>query len=74
LQFTVNGFSWFGFPADSGRHFILNEFHLLASLNLLEKMRLSHEDHSLRWRSKMKEVFGDGFVTMGVGRVIEIGE
>jgi hypothetical protein len=24
--------------------------------------------------AKMKEVFGDGFVRMGVGRVIEIGE
>ncbi len=27
-------------------YFILNKFHLLASLNLLEKMRLPHEDHS----------------------------
>jgi 7,8-dihydropterin-6-yl-methyl-4-(beta-D-ribofuranosyl)aminobenzene 5'-phosphate synthase len=24
--------------------------------------------------AKMKEVFGDGFVTMGVGRVIEVDE
>ncbi len=38
--------NWWLTGVVAGLYFLLNKFHLLASLNLLEKMHLPHEDHS----------------------------